>query len=225
MAFTPARSALSARAAALALLLALAGCQTPQRGGVTVSVEEPEPPRRQWSDVARADDIARLDRLAAAWEEGLGDARRAGFARAIAAEGALLDPAAALPRAAPPPGSYRCRVIKMGRARPRGRAFIAYNPFFCHVGAEGELLSITKQTGTQRPGGYLWPDGDARLIFIGSMALGNEDVPLPYGEDPRRDMIGAFERVDAFRWRLVIPWPRGDESKLDVFELVPHLPR
>ncbi len=52
------------------------------------------------------------------------------------------------------------------------------------------------------------------------MALGNEDVPLAYGENAARDMAGIFERYGDFRYRLVVPWPRQD-SKLDVFELVP----
>jgi hypothetical protein len=33
-------------------------------------------------------------------------------------------------------------------------------------------------------------------------------------------MAGVFERIGAFRWRLVIPWPQST-SKLDVFELTP----
>jgi hypothetical protein len=33
-------------------------------------------------------------------------------------------------------------------------------------------------------------------------------------------MAGVVERVAPFRYRLVIPWPRGN-AKLDVFELIP----
>ena len=53
-----------------------------------------------------------------------------------------------------------------------------------------------------------------------SLALGDEDQPLAYGDNPKRDMAGVFERIGPFRWRLVIPWPQGS-SKLDVFELTP----
>ena len=59
-----------------------------------------------------------------------------------------------------------------------------------------------------------------RLVFLGSLALGNEDQPLAYGDDPKRNMAGVFERIGPFRWRLVIPWPQST-SKLDVFELTP----
>ncbi|MFN3944452.1 MAG: DUF4893 domain-containing protein [Allosphingosinicella sp.] len=212
---------MNARLAVVAAAFLAGACQTagtaPRATG-TVEVAAREP----WRDIATEADLDRLERVGSAWEEALAAARRAGFTRQIAAEGPLLDPAAALPRAAPPPGSYRCRVIRIGAA-PRARAYRAFNPFFCHVGAEGELLSITKQTGSERPGGYLWEVASDRLVFLGSMALGTEEIPQPYGEDPTRDMAGIFERVAPFRYRLVIPWPRG-ESKLDLIELVPAIP-
>ena len=34
-------------------------------------------------------------------------------------------------------------------------------------------------------------------------------------------MAGTFERVGPFRWRLVIPWPQSNGSKLEVYELTP----
>ena len=83
------------------------------------------------------------------------------------------------------------------------------------------VLTIVKQTGSQRPAGRLWNDDDPnRLIFLGSLALGDEKEPLAYAEDPTRDMAGVFERIAPFRWRLVIPWPQ-DGAKLQVFELTP----
>jgi hypothetical protein len=63
--------------------------------------------------------------------------------------------------------------------------------------------------------------GDAnRMIFLGTMMLGDETSALEYGRDAERDMAGALERVGPRRWRLVIPWPRW-ESMLDVIELTP----
>jgi hypothetical protein len=58
------------------------------------------------------------------------------------------------------------------------------------------------------------------MVFLGSLALGDEEAPLAYGDDPKRNMAGVFERIGAFRWRLVIPWPQST-SKLQVFELTP----
>ena len=211
-------------AAAIAALM-LGGCQKAEtaRPRATVTLEQDPAQASEWRRIASAEDIGRLERIDAAWKEALDEARRAGFSRQMTDEGPLLAPAGALPRAAPSPGSYRCRLIRIGSPRARVRAYRAFNPFFCHIGVEGELLSITKQTGSERPGGYLWEAADARLVFLGSMALGNEDTPRAYGEDSSRDMAGVFERVADFRYRLVIPWPRGD-SKLDVFELVPVVP-
>ena len=123
------------------------------------------------------------------------EARRAA-PREIEAEGALLRPRAALPRPAPTPGSYNCRLIKLGKATGKGPAFERFKPFFCYVEVEGDLLTIVKQTGSQRPAGRLWEDDRPdRLIFLGSLALGDEHQPLAYGEDPKRDMAGVLERI------------------------------
>jgi hypothetical protein len=214
----------AASAALAATALLLAACQTPRAAPrATVSLDLEEAPA--WQKVASPEDVAKLDAAPSAWTQALEDARRGGFSRQVRAEGDLLSPAAALPRAAPPPGSYSCRVIRLGKTSPRGRAFVAHKPFFCHVGVNGEQLSITKQTGSQRPGGYLWDTDDTRrLVFLGTLALGTEDAPLAYGEDPARNMAGLFERYGDFRYRLVVPWPRQD-SKLDVFELIPLPPQ
>lgn len=207
--------------AALAFLLV--GCQTSTKNTPAPTVVAEEIAVAEWQKVATAADQSRIERVDGAWALALADARKGGFARQLGAEGALLDPKAALPRAAPPPGSYRCRIIKIGApAARRGRGFEAFKPFFCFVGVDDtERLSITKQTGSQRPGGYLYDTENTRqMIFLGSTALGDEDVPKAYGEDSRRDMAGVFERYGDFRYRLVVPWPQGDE-KLHVFEFIP----
>jgi hypothetical protein len=126
-----------------------------------------------------------------------------------------------LARPAPTPGSYRCRLVTIGRPSKGGPAFEKFKPFFCYIDVEGELFTIVKQTGSQRPAGRLWPDElPTRLIFLGSVALGNEDEARAYGEDPRRDVAGVFERIAPFVWRLVIPFAQ-DGTKLQVFELTP----
>lgn len=207
--------------ALFASAFAMVGCARnapPPRPTVQL-VEEDVP---EWMRIASSEDQDRLARVAEAWTAGLQEARRRGFRGAINDEGELLDPAIALPRAAPPPGSYHCRVIKLGTRLGRGTAYNAYKSFFCYVDTEGDVLTITKQTGTQRPAGRLYPDRDERHIFLGTLALGDEEAPLPYGENPDRDMVGVMERVAPFRYRLAIPWPRRD-SKLDVIELVPAL--
>jgi hypothetical protein len=181
-----------------------------------------EPPARSeaWKQIATNSDEWRISRLNLAWQSALDDAKR-GFAGEIKKEGALLNPEAALARPAPTPGSYNCRLIKLGKTTTKATAFESFKPFFCYVQVEGDLLTIVKQTGSQRPAGRLYEDDNAkRLIFLGSLALGDEQQPLAYGDDPKRDMAGVLERIAPFRWRLVIPWPQST-SKLDVFELTP----
>jgi hypothetical protein len=206
-----------------AMLGMLAGCATKSNlpPGVRASVEVGPPPKSEaWKALATAADQDRIARLGLAWQQALDDANRTN-AGDVRREGKLLLPRASLPRPEPTPGSYNCRLIKLGKATPKDKAYESFKPFFCYVEVEGDLLTIVKQTGSQRPAGRLWLDDDPkRLVFLGSLALGNEDQPLAYGDDPKRNMAGVFERIAPFKWRLVIPWPQST-SKLDVFELTP----
>jgi hypothetical protein len=210
------------RVLSVLLLLGVAGCTAVESGDrprPIVTAEE-QTKADVWQGIATEADKQRIARLGLAWQEALRDARP-GFGREIDSEGALLRPRSALARPAPTPGSYYCRLIKLGRTGSKGPAFERFKPFFCYVEVEGELLTIVKQTGSQRPAGRLWEDNRPdRLIFLGSLALGDEEQPLAYAEDPKRDMAGVFERIGPFKWRLVIPWPQS-HSKLDVFELTP----
>ncbi len=216
-------TALLRRAGLLATLLLLGACAT---SATRIATAEPTPvvvaeePPLRWKGVATAPDADRLSRLGEAWAAALSDVRRSRSSAAFRVEGELLDPNAALPRPAPPPGPYRCRVVKLGRDG-RGPAIAAFPPFFCYVEAEDDILTIVKQTGSQRPAGRIYPDAEpTRLVFLGTLALGSEEEPLPYGERTDRDMAGVVERVAPFRWRLVLPWPQSG-GKLQVIELVP----
>ena len=205
------------------MIAALQGCATKPtvRPGVHPSGEVGPPLKSAgWRAVVTAPDRERLDRLGLAWAEALAEANKTNAAD-VRKEGKLLLPRSALPRPEPTPGSYNCRLITLGKATPKGKPFETFKPFFCYVEIEDNLLTIVKQTGSQRPAGRLWEDDDpTRLIFLGSLALGDETAPLAYGDDPKRNMAGVLERIAPFRWRLVIPWPQSD-SKLDVFELTP----
>ena len=203
------RLAILGAAAGLAMI---AGCTTKPKlpPGITPSVTVgPAAKSDVWKQVATAADEDRIGRLGLAWREALAEARKTN-ALDIRREGVLLLPRAGLPRPAPTPGSYNCRLIKLGQASPRGKAYESFKPFFCYIEVEDELLTIVKQTGSQRPSGRLWEDDDpTRLVFLGSLALGDVQQPLAYGDDPKRDMAGVFERVGPFKWRLVIPWPQS----------------
>lgn len=204
----------------VAALLVLTACQagTGRPGRVPVQAAS----AAGWHGVAAARDVEQIGRIRTAWAEGLAAARADGSARRIAAEGDLLDPEAALPRPAPTPGAYHCRLIRLGGARRGEPGFASFRPFYCFVGIgdRDDRLSITKSEGSARPAGYLWDDQSGRrMIFLGALAPGAGPVPA-YGDDPARDVAGIVERIGPFRWRLVIPRPASGAA-IEIFEMKP----
>ena len=177
-------------------------------------------PNAEWRRVATEDDSRRIRDLRDAWEEAVASARAAGHGAEVDREGALLSPDGALVDPALPPGDYACRTIKVGHAQPGLLGFVAYPTFRCRVLIDHGRLSFLKLTGSQRPLGRFYADRDERMVFLGSIQLGDERRSYQYGVDRDRDMIGALERIGERRWRLVFPYPRF-ESLLDVIELTP----
>ncbi len=173
-----------------------------------------------WRGVATRDDARRLRGWRDAFVTALGEARARGFADAVAREGVLLDPDAALDDVRLVPGRYRCRTIKLGQRGVVGIGFVAYPAFACRIAAEGAALSFAKLSGSQRPVGVILPGNERRVIFLGTMMLGDEIRAIAYGRDPERDVVGAIERIGPQRWRMILPYPRF-ESTLDVLELEP----
>ncbi len=207
------------------LATVLAGCATTACGGAGVASSGTTAPATartagsdDWRRVATSADRDRLRRWREAWMTALPRARAADPA-AVAAQGTLFAPDAALSGGAAPAGRYRCRVFKLGGAGSAMRDFTAYPAFDCRISDEGRVRSFFKESGSQRPVGLLFPDGD-RTVFLGTLLLGDERAALQYGQDRDRDMAGVLERVGERRWRLVLPYPRF-ESLLDVIELVP----
>ena len=146
---------------ALIVALALTGCTLPgaDKDKPRPVISAPPPTKAEvWQDIASSEDANRILRVGAAWSNGLAEARTAGFGDEIKAEGKLLHANAAQAKPAPTPGSYSCRVIRLGKENGKGLAFQKFKPFFCYVGVEGELFTIVKQTGSQRPAGRLWED-------------------------------------------------------------------
>ena len=205
-------------APALAMLLILAAC-----GAKTLEPRQHKPRSNDWREIVSQADRDRLARWRSAWMAGLEKAKAAGNGPRIAAQGALLKPDLALDDPLPPPGDYSCRVFKMG-AKARGLLdYVAYPAFTCRVTAEQGRLHFAKIDGSQRPVGDIYPDEGQRMIFLGTMTLGDEARPLPYGRDAERDMAGIVERVGPRRWRIAFPYPHW-ESTIDIFELVPKGP-
>ena len=173
-----------------------------------------------WREVATPADRSRLRGWRQSWIDALVQVPGGREASPIAADPALFDPDRALPGAAPPPGTYSCRVFKLGANGTAMRAVTTYPAIGCAVTAEAGVPSIRATTGAQRPIGLIFPDGPSRAVFLGTMILGDETSPLVYGQDASRDMAGYIERIGPKRWRLVLPRPRF-ESILDVVEIVP----
>lgn len=207
---------------ALALLCsALTGCATTpsartQQASVTV---EPPPPERTWERTVTATDRQRIETL----QDSLARARASvpkRRAKAMAAEGALLDPEAAQTMPQTPPGPYYCRLIRFG-----GRAgVVSFKPDICYIESAMDALAFTKQTGSNLPEGYLYEDGDRRQVFLGTFRTAGDKPGTGYGNDPARDIVGIVERVSPFRWRLILS-RAGRGATLDLYELVPLTPQ
>lgn len=199
------------RALAAAGLLAIAACAPKQI--VTSNATD-------WRAAATGHDRERLRDWREAFVEAIAQARGSGHGGAIAAEGVLLEPDAALGGGPIPNGAYRCRVIKLGAKATGMLDYIAYPAFACRVRPDGNVQAFAKLTGSQRPVGRIFPGDALRQVFLGTLVLGDEQRAMQYGTDPDRDVAAFVERIGPGRWRMVMPRP-AFESTLDVIELVP----
>jgi hypothetical protein len=205
------------------------------QGRVTASAPPPPPPPppaasgeangpvalRDGRGIVTASDRDRYSRRDAAWSLALQQARRQPGSGDLTGLGDLIDPRAARSSVAPPPGDYRCRTVKLGsQGGEDGLGYVVYGWFACRIEATPRGLKFSKQTGSQRPGGLLFPESDRQMVMLGSLALAEEPPANSYGQRPDRDLIAVLERIGDRRWRLVIPWPQV-ESNLDLIELVP----
>jgi hypothetical protein len=203
------------RLAALSLIVALC----PAGAGAHQTIDP------DWRRLATASDRTRLRQWRSAWGEALAMARRdrAGMV-AIAGDPVLFDPDRTMTGAMPPVGDYDCRIVKLGHVGNNRQAYTAQDWSRCRIDPAPDhdgpgLFHLTALDGRQRPIGLLYPDTDARSVFLGALTLADER-PLDYGRDQGRDMIGLMERIGADRWRLVLPHP-AYQSVLDLLELRP----
>ena len=208
----------------LTMGLALAGCQTAPNILPPIPPSAADTPPSEgagtWRATATEQDRLRIRNWHSSWQAALADARAKGFGAEIDREGVLLQPAAALPNPHLPPGDYRCRTVKVGTQGRGTLGYIAYGWSRCRVSPEQGISSLVKLSGSQRPMGLIFPDNLKRQVFLGTLELGDETMPVNYGSDRMRDMAGLVERIGDNRWRLVLPVP-AYESLLDVIELVP----
>lgn len=173
-----------------------------------------------WREAATANDEKRLRDWRKSFVAALAAARKSGHSGEVAAEGALLDPDAALGPPPMPNGNYRCRVIKLGAKTEGMLDYVAYPAFACRIAPERGIQTFTKLGGSQRVVGLVFSGDAMRQVLLGTLVLGDEQRAMQYGQDEARDVAGFVERIGPNRWRLVMPEPHF-ESRLDVMELVP----
>ena len=198
----------------------MSGCAATPRPRAYVKVDPPTPAEAQadWIGIATVADKALIDGLPARMAAAHDLAAKRGGAR-LAADGALIDPAAALDLATLPPGPYTCRLV---RVDARG-VLTSFNPDTCYVDGDAAAVSLTKQNGTILPGGWLYADGTKRLVFLGALRGRAPDKAPSYGQNAAIDVSAIIERVAPFRWRMtMVGKPRN--GLLDVYELVPMTP-
>jgi len=205
----------------IAAALALSACAyTDGVTGVPAGANPDQALPVNWHSIATEADRRRISQWRSAFVEALADASASGFADEIVAEGRLLQPDAGLVDPRPPAGIFRCRFIKLGSQGSAPLSYVAYPYFRCRIDDLGETLRLTKLDGSQRPVGTIYTDNRLRMVFLGTLELGDETRAHVYGRDTGRDMAGTLERFDERRWRIILPRPHF-ESVTDVMELVP----
>ena len=189
------RSLVLARLSALARACAAARAARPSpscRRASTPSVEVGAPLKSDaWKQVATAADEDRIARLGLAWQEALAEARKTNRERHPQAKACCSGRAPALPRPAPTPGSYNCRLIKLGKATAKSKPF------------EKLQAVLLLRRGRGRPADHRQAD---RQPAAGRPAVGGRRSQPP--GLPRQP--GARRRADS-RWPMAtIPsatWP------------------
>lgn len=207
------------------VLVALGGCggkdaARPVAAASEQAILAPPGELRDWRAIATPADRRRLSQWRSAWIAALGKARAGGAGARIEADPALYAFDAAMTDPMPPPGDYRCRTVKLGAKAAGGVDYVAYPFFRCRVAVQGSEVTLTKLTGSQRVSGTIYPHDTTRAVFLGTVALGDEQGAMRYGRDATRDVAGWVERIGPARWRLAQPYP-AFESTLDVLDLVP----
>ena len=118
-------------------------------------------------------------------------------------------------------GNWRCRQFKLGGMS----AYMVYDQWFnCRIRPHNGGLVFEKLNGSQRMGGFLYPEKGA-WVYLGSSAVRGERIDPYSGRTPSigaavtpDDQIGLLTGIGNNHLRLEIP--AVQESLLDVVELV-----
>lgn len=189
---------------------------------IASSTAKKVPESAAWRAVASDQDKSRIRNWYTTWQEALSDARARGYGPQLDADPVLFNPMAALADVKFNAGQYKCRTTKIGAKGRSGLSYVQYSWFRCQVRTDGKGKLLMKLSGSQRPSGRIFEDTYNREIFLGTLALGDEQTAVPYGSDRLRDMAGIVERIGDKRWRMVMPQP-AYESVMDVVEFIPDI--
>lgn len=200
----------------MGLVLLAGGCTSRPLPRAVVTIE-PLPPEAPWRKIAHAEDQARIDALPQQFARAVANVPKT-YRAQIVAEGPLLEPQAAQAIPALPPGPYLCRLVRLGGRLP----VQTWKPDFCYVDGDDKQLALTKQNGSNLPGGWLFSDQGNRLIFLGTQRTHSGAQAAAYGTGNAPDIAAVIERVAPFRWRMVLA--QSNKGALDVYELVPVTP-
>jgi hypothetical protein len=170
-----------------------------------------------WQDHASPFDQQRLMQLDESREKGLSEAAKGGDMAAIRE---ALDPAPAAISGDALVGDWRCRTMKLGGMAPS----VVYTWFKCRIARRGGGLFLEKLNGTQRMGGFLYPDAKG-FVYLGATSAMHEP-PHPYpgngasagAKATPDDQIGLLTASNAHEARVEFPYP-VQESTFDILEL------
>lgn len=174
-----------------------------------------------WREDASPADVQRLDQLTEARAKGLAEAESAKPSERAAITSILQAGPVSAGRIA---GTWKCRTMKLGGVSPA----IVYSWFSCRISERGGRLYFEKLGGSQRTGGYLYPDAGG-YVYLGASYVhynGAHEKPPQYSgtgasagaAQTPDDQIGRLTVTYDGRARLELPYP-VQESTFDVIEL------
>lgn len=181
------------------------------------------PESDDWREAASPYDVERIDQNDAAYAAALKVAREAGTAddqtELLTVLSDLPQPIAAEELA----GDWECRTIRIG-GEPAGLRI--YGWWRCQIAELSGGLLLEKLTGSELSSGYLFPEGDTRMVYLGHRHGRNEpaasyDGPAgPEGDVPENpDDPGILTQRGPDRLLLVKPRPTIEASDYDILEL------
>lgn len=196
--------------------------QVPLSRETRAEAEPAHPDADAWREAAAPYDIERIDGNDTAFTEALATARSVGSAED---QTALLGLLADLPVPVDPdalPGEWDCRTIRIGGEPAQ---LNLYGWWRCQISNLSAGLLVEKLTGSELTSGYLYPESDTRMIYLGHWHGRNEPAAAydgadgPEGDDPEnRDDAGILTQRGPDRLLLVRPRPTFDGSDYDILE-------